>query len=563
MEAAPQAALSSRRRAPAAARARWTAGAVGILIAWAAVMLAVAGKPAVRRTQEARVLESAREMLGRPLHDWLIPSLDGQLRLQKPPLAYWLSAAGYGTFGVSEWAGRVAPVLSGLLTLAVTFLTAARLFGRRAGFFATTGLAGSLMFCHSFALAETDAGATLFVTISISLLWRAAGNEGRARSRVARFHLASLAIGLAALCKGPPALFPIVFLLALAAVERRPRLLWEWLRSGAPLTAAVAAGSWFLYVALSPESRVIRKELRDVMGGTDHPGWFIQYFPQLLYGVVPWCLPAAWAVGEAIVRFRRDARLRGLLLWCAAIFVPLCLAGNKQPHYLLPLLPPVMILNGWLLDRAWRPAPAGLARRAGICVGWTLLAAPAAATLLLVVVPWLRFHRLRLLDVAASAVAAVAALAIVLLLRRQGRFLAAATTFAAACAVAAPFLVVFWPSTLYVSDSRQIAASLRSRFGAGPYCFLGEGAYLPLCFAMRAEIPYVKTASELLARGDEDPGLVVLVQADPKARGGKPVPPLPPGFEKVCSVGDEEERMDVYRLPDGGVDAAAVRGPRR
>src|SRR3954464_12770046 len=71
------------------------------------LMLTGIGTPEVSRTQEARVLETARQMLGKPSHDWLIPKLNGDVRLQKPPLTYWMTAAAYKLFGVSEGAGRV------------------------------------------------------------------------------------------------------------------------------------------------------------------------------------------------------------------------------------------------------------------------------------------------------------------------------------------------------------------------------------------------------------------------------------------------------------------------
>jgi len=40
-----------------------------------------------------------------------------------------------------------------------------------------------------------------------------------------------------------------------------------------------------------------------------------------------------------------------MLIWLGAIALPLCVAGNKQSHYLIPLLPPAMILSAWLVDR--------------------------------------------------------------------------------------------------------------------------------------------------------------------------------------------------------------------
>ena len=56
-----------------------------ILLA-AALFFAGLGSTGIRRAQEGRVAEVAREMLasGR----WLVPELNARVRLQKPPLAY-------------------------------------------------------------------------------------------------------------------------------------------------------------------------------------------------------------------------------------------------------------------------------------------------------------------------------------------------------------------------------------------------------------------------------------------------------------------------------------------
>src|SRR3954463_10669978 len=72
----------------------WLAGGI--------ILCSALGVASVSRTQEARVLEVAREMLGSETHNWLIPRVNGHIRLQKPPLAYWLTAVTYKALGVSE-----------------------------------------------------------------------------------------------------------------------------------------------------------------------------------------------------------------------------------------------------------------------------------------------------------------------------------------------------------------------------------------------------------------------------------------------------------------------------
>ena len=100
-------------------------------LAGAAELGAGLGRHAVTRSQEARVLVTSREMLGQPWNRWLIPHANGQVRLRKPPLAYWLTAASFALFGVGEFQGRLPAALAGWLTVGITFGAGRYLFGWR------------------------------------------------------------------------------------------------------------------------------------------------------------------------------------------------------------------------------------------------------------------------------------------------------------------------------------------------------------------------------------------------------------------------------------------------
>src|SRR5207245_6023933 len=81
-----------------------------ILMLWllaAVPLLAFLGSSPVQRTQEARVLETARQMLGKPARAWLLPKLNGEYRIRKPPLAYWMAAGSFRALGVNELSGRL------------------------------------------------------------------------------------------------------------------------------------------------------------------------------------------------------------------------------------------------------------------------------------------------------------------------------------------------------------------------------------------------------------------------------------------------------------------------
>ena len=70
---------------------------IALWILAGAALLAGLGEPPVRRTQEARVLVTAREMVVSPdgLRAWLVPHLNAHIRLEKPPLAYWAAAGAF------------------------------------------------------------------------------------------------------------------------------------------------------------------------------------------------------------------------------------------------------------------------------------------------------------------------------------------------------------------------------------------------------------------------------------------------------------------------------------
>lgn len=102
---------------------------VMVALLLSALLIGLGERP-LYKIQEVRIAETAREMVASG--DWLVPRYNGELRLQKPPLPYWLTAASYRLFGVNEIATRLPAVLFGLLSAFLfTFWGASRL-GERA-----------------------------------------------------------------------------------------------------------------------------------------------------------------------------------------------------------------------------------------------------------------------------------------------------------------------------------------------------------------------------------------------------------------------------------------------
>ena len=76
---------------------------------------------------EGRYAQIPREMLARG--DWVVPHLQGEPYLDKPPLFYWLVMGAYRLFGVDESAARLVPALALHLCVLLLYLLGCRRLG--------------------------------------------------------------------------------------------------------------------------------------------------------------------------------------------------------------------------------------------------------------------------------------------------------------------------------------------------------------------------------------------------------------------------------------------------
>lgn len=516
------------------------------LILWLLIgltMIATVGVPDVRRTQEARVLVTARQMLGSDVQGWLIPHLNGEPRLQKPPLGYWLAAGSYALFGTSVWAGRLPFAVVAWLTGALVYRFGRELFGLRAGVVAMVATLGCLMVANYGRLAETDALATAFVTLGVYAHWRAMslgdrGGVGRWR-RIAWFHLGALAAALAVLSKGPPGAFPFLFLMALPIVTGHWRGLVHWLTSGAALTFCVVAAPWFMYVAASGEYQTLLHEVKVVTAGGGHRGSFLVYIPYLLMGALPWTGLTVLGLWAMLPRLRRNRRLGAVALWIVVIFVPLCLVGQKQRHYLVLLMPPLMLLTGWCADRAARSIRSSVMFRAGWGVIWVTGVGLAIAGL---TVPILAAANGSLgwddLLVAAALLLSAAAVLRHTFTRDMGASLSGLVL------TAAPAIILvhnLWLSDLEPATPETIATAIRGQAGGGTVRFYGAVS-LPLQFHLGNDEPPLRSPDTWLALLSQEPeAIVIRLPSAPQS------PPVPEGALPAAVLYDnDDDPVEIY-----------------
>jgi 4-amino-4-deoxy-L-arabinose transferase-like glycosyltransferase len=311
---------------------------------------------------EGRYAEIPREML---LHgSWVVPYLQGEPYLDKPPLLYWLVMLSYTILGVHDWAARLVPALAVHATVLLIYLIGRRGFGERVAFRASLVLALTPGLLGIGRLLTMDGLLTLCVTVGLLAAFEATRTAALGRGW---WLLSAAACGLGLLTKGPIALVLVL----------PPLWLWRRLTGiGAPLRwrdwlahlglALVVALPWYVELCLSNpefarhflwEHNVIR-----FLQPFDHlePIWY--YLPVLALGLFPatlLVLPLTryLGTGNARISATRSPALGFALLagmWCVVFF---SLSGSKLPTYILPALPFLALALGhFLVHSDWRHA---------------------------------------------------------------------------------------------------------------------------------------------------------------------------------------------------------------
>ncbi len=307
--------------------------------------------------QEPRYAEVSRQMLA--TNSWVVPVLDGQPYLDKPPLFYWLIMFSYQVCGVHDWAARLVPGLAGVLTVLLTWLWGRALVGARAAFWSALILCLSARFVYLQRLLTFDSVLCLTVTAGLAAAHLALRET---RLRWPWWLASAAACGLGVLAKGPVAV----------ALVLPPVLAYRYLDARCPrpslaavaaylATAGLVAGPWFAAIMVLQQGfagyffwthNVVR-----FVAPFDHeePFWF--HLPGLLLGLLPWSLLLPGLVGSIFRRWpwtaaRRPAAMVFFLLASGWIVLFFSVAGCKRAVYILPAIPPLALALGSYLSTA-------------------------------------------------------------------------------------------------------------------------------------------------------------------------------------------------------------------
>ena len=289
----------------------------------------------------------AQQMVQRD--DWTTPFANGVRFLDKPPLPFWMMAASFKMFGISERSARMPSALAIFATSLILLLLVRRIASEFAGLM--TGLAfllspGTRVFTFE---AFPDIYLVLFLTLSVFSLLECLKDARKQQWAIPLFFIS---MAFAVLTKS---LIGIVFPLAIVALfflvsRERPGIRMKYVAIG------VAA---FLLIAIPWH----------VTAAQRNPGFLHHYFvnEQLLrfigkrqpldYGSIPiplfWLLVFVWSFPwsiflPALPRFLFKGPSRHLVIasfcWIAVVMGFFTISSRLE-HYSFPALPPIAILS--------------------------------------------------------------------------------------------------------------------------------------------------------------------------------------------------------------------------
>ena len=303
---------------------------------------------------ETRYALIAREM--RQGGNWIVPSLDGTLYQEKPPLFFWLINLSTFFLGENtEMANRLPSALAGLVTVIITFLFGERLFSLHVGFLSALILATCFFFPQISRWMMLDSLFCLFFILAIYYLFKGFDVPDQ---RKKNFLISGIFMALGTLMKGPIGYLPIPIFLIYAFIDRDIRKVWNINLLYTVLLSIGLVLVWFLpAVWIAGKAYQNEMLLHQVVGrfasGWSHPEPFYFYFVRFPLGFLPWIFFLLGAFHYGFSQISKEKRKEFLLLfvWFAFIFIFFSLSKGKKDNYLLPIYPAAALFVGARLSQ--------------------------------------------------------------------------------------------------------------------------------------------------------------------------------------------------------------------
>jgi 4-amino-4-deoxy-L-arabinose transferase-like glycosyltransferase len=307
------------------------------------------------RPDEPRVAGTCAEMAR--TRDFVVPYLNGQPFLEKPPLYYAAGAIAGSILGEDrDVPYRLASLLFGILTVFLTFLTVARKDGVMMGLIAGGIAAGSWEIFMLSRWIQVDIALVFGVTLAFFAYQRWLDTP-----RIIDSILLGLGTGIAFMGKGlvGPAIIAAGILTDIIR-QRDLRIAWR-IRPFTVIAFMLVAilpwvvgllnsGGWPFFREAIVVNNLMRFTGAPEGAALGHQNGIFYYFNRFPSGIIPWTLIFIPAFIASIRNFRNDRYVS----WVIGPFILLSIASTKRGIYLAPLYPAVACMIADWLGKATR-----------------------------------------------------------------------------------------------------------------------------------------------------------------------------------------------------------------
>jgi 4-amino-4-deoxy-L-arabinose transferase-like glycosyltransferase len=284
--------------------------------------------------------------------DWINLTIAGDPYDQKPPLLFWIGAVFFQLFGVSAAVWKIAVILASLGGIYSTYQLGRLLYDELTGRFAALFWAVSLGYLYFHNDIHTD---TLLADTVIFSIWQLASYfKGK---KPVHFYLGMAGIGLSMLAKGPVGLAIPAFAVGIhLALHRKWKEIFHprWLTGAVVVFIMIIPALAGLFNQFGPEgikfyfwTNNMGRITGSYAGKNSDPFFYIH---TSLYMLAPFTVFALSGLGRTIGKVFSSWKkfpahdefytLGGILPYLLILSV----AKAKNPHYLIAVIPLLMIL---------------------------------------------------------------------------------------------------------------------------------------------------------------------------------------------------------------------------
>lgn len=280
-------------------------------------------------------------------------------RYQKPPGINWLQAISVKLFSTTEsnavWPYRLPSVLSGWLSVLLTFAFVKRLCNRSIAIIASVLLASTILLNVESHLAVIDSSLLSSVVLMQGALWMVYDKSRRGEPISWKWPiLFFLSMAYGVLLKGVTPLVGFLTLSTLSIVDKTTvyfkALRWQW----GILFLLVFSAAWLTAVSLAEHTnylmQMLNKDLFPKLAGghESHGALFGTHLVLLLITFWPVSL-FLWPTAVRTWQRRSFPLEKFLLAWIIPIWLFFELMPTKLPQYILPVFPALAVLTAYAI----------------------------------------------------------------------------------------------------------------------------------------------------------------------------------------------------------------------